>query len=824
MNIPSKSVKVEIKPVVWKKDSSGKFLLDSNGKKIVDKVGNEVTKTEDYSFVAVITKVESQEVTNPIHVELEDVKNTEIVIGAPGHGTTSGSTGATSSPPIVLPPQPPPPSVVLDDNNWTVVKPANDSRLIYLANSLQGGNDAAARAVKNNRGYYLPSDPEIGPDPMNPVGPIVAYETPLEACKMFRGRKYSGDRPDGYPNNGSVTTSCPDWIMFRRGGEWTFDKQYETAWGPQIRNIGSMIGQWVQSKNMFSYDQGGPMGRPNQPYVIGAWGPSSEPRPILRRNGATLNGNITIGAGSHGRILSLHLQGEKGNRDVAGSASVGWTTAGDVPNHVADDLVMEDCLINGSLGAVNIGHPNIIFRRCVITGAWNNQSHVQGAFINNPDRDFVFEECVFDRNGYKENPNEPTTWTAKMISSLSRGELPVGTGVQPTRTWFDRNLYLSSYNSMTLRGCIISRGGGGSSVQMREGGLCERNLFIWCQQSLGIPHPESNTSRVKSSIIKQNVVLHDDHMLPPGGWGTGFGVGGASDDVVILDDNIIAHFHRAVNGGESLMISGKSSSGTDPARAASPLQKGVVINNDILHLFGTGGILVERSISQAYQYTINNAMVMNNKISTTRLLSGQGDGSRPNTFTYSGNKYHSSGSQSTQFIRQWTGADYRSFPTSVDLNGWKSSGFDSDVVSIESDFSRFKSDVGWTNPERDIVSYMQSIDSSYVADENVHVDEDTTGTKQVNRRRVWEVLIDPSFGLVGPGWYDPQGMTEARAKNIARRYHAFITFIQRAKMNRKGAWDSRYTAEAVNNYVREGFGKPRITGPYATKMSDVQNY
>jgi len=220
---------------------------------------------------------------------------------------------------------------------------------------------------------------------------------------------------------------------------------------------------------------------------------------------------------------------------------------------------------------------------------------------------------------------------------------------------------------------------------------------------------------------------------------------------------------------------------------------------------------MERSASQAYGYTVDNAKVMNNKVSVNRLLSGQGDGSRPKMFFYSGNKYHSTGATTNHFIKQWTGADYRFFPTNTDLNGWKSSGFDLDVESVESDFSRFKTSAGWTNPERDIVSYMGSIDPTYVPNEEIYVDDDCSGEKQASRRKVWEVMTT-------------NGLSEPQSRLIARRYHAFVTFINRAKANRKGAWDSRYTAEAVNNYMREGFGKPRITGPYATKMSDVQNY
>lgn len=824
------SIKIEIRPVVWKKDSQGKLLFDENGKKIVDRSGSQVLKTEDHSYVAVITKTDTSEIEDFVEVELIDPKNTDITISVPSSGVTGvqgnqgaqgpqagqGTTGSQGSQGMVVNPSPSPTN--LDDEKWTVLKPSSDSRLIYVSNESQGGNDINARAVKNSRGYYLPSDPEIGPDPTNPIGPIVAYATPFEASKMFRGRKYSNDRADGYPNHGNATNPCPDWIMFRRGGEWSFDKEVPTAWGPQIRNIGAMIGNWVQGKNMFSYDQGGIMGRSSsEPYVITAWGPSSEPRPIMRRTGATQGGSLLLGGGSHGRIVSLHIDGEKNASTMSGHGLVGWTTAGDIPNHVANDLVIEDCYINGSLGAVNIGQPNATFRRCVITNSWNGSGHNQGVFISNPDRDFIFEECIFDRNGYKENPNHPQTWTGKITSSLSAGELPVGTGVQPTRTWFDRNLYLSSYNSMIIRGCIISRGGGGSSVQMREGGLCERNLFIWCQQSLGIPHPESTTSRVKSSLVKKNLVLHDDHFLPPGGWGTGFGVGGSDDDAVVVDDNIFAHFHRGTNGGESIGISGKSQSGTDPARIGRPLLKAIVKDNAIFHENGVGGIIVERSSSQVYPYVVLEAKIVNNKISAISKLNGQGDGTRPSTFVYSGNKYHSSGNSANHFIKQWTGSDYRIFATFSDLNGWKSSGFDGDVNSVETSFSNFKNLVGWSAPERDIVSYMMSVDPTYVPNEDVHVDEDCLGPKQLNRQKVWQVL---STGITG----SYTALPEAQSKLIARRYHAFITFINRAKANRKGAWNPNYTAEAVNNYIREGFGKEPVLGPYVSKIEDIKNY
>jgi hypothetical protein len=179
----------------------------------------------------------------------------------------------------------------------------------------------------------------------------------------------------------------------------------------------------------------------------------------------------------------------------------------------------------------------------------------------------------------------------------------------------------------------------------------------------------------------------------------------------------------------------------------------------------------------------------------------QGNSSKPATFTYSGNRFHST---TTNGLFRWgwesngTGI-WRNAPyTDGTFSQWQAAGYDADG-SFTADFAAFKSAAGWTAPERDIVSYMQSVDPTYVVNEDVYVDEESTVTQDV-RQKVWEVLSDPAKA-------GNLAMSTDRAKQVARRYHAFITFIQRAKENRKGAWDTRWTAEAVNNYIREGFGK-----------------
>ena len=78
---------------------------------------------------------------------------------------------------------------------------------------------------------------------------------------------------------------------------------------------------------------------------------------------------------------------------------------------------------------------------------------------------------------YTSRPPDPASSTPPLY--------PAPHGVQPLRTYFDRNLYLSSYDSMTLRGNIISRGGGGSSVQMRKVALPSETCSSGTSRPLG---------------------------------------------------------------------------------------------------------------------------------------------------------------------------------------------------------------------------------------------------------------------------------------------------------------------------------------------------
>jgi hypothetical protein len=699
---------------------------------------------------------------------------------------------------------------------------AIDSRIVYVA---ANGDDAAAAQAKG-RGFYLPGDPEIGSDPTQPVGAVVAYASYAAA----RARMRDGE---------------PDWLLFLRGDTFS---SFDPAWTSEVVQV------W---RGRSAAERA----------VVAAYGDPNLPRPIL------LSGQMASASDRKrafffvraGLCMVASLEPRWSGDLSAGSGPALISIRG--TDTSANDILLEDIFFRGSAGVVQ--GQRLTLRRCVIADAFNTGSgHAQGMFDGG--NGLVVEECVFDRNGYKEDPNNPFTWTR----SVSANGMAAGTGLQPRRDFFCRNMYLTGAPAVppTLRGNIISRGAGGGSVQMRDGGIAERNLFIWNEQALLTSHgqqayytpqpsrpnwigfnstekkyrfnsqtqefdPNGDILRVPTpgvdfplpagavryhvdAAISDNLLMHDDHMLPPGGWGIGFQARGTRYLSVI--GNILAHFHRGPNShwpGSGLGGIPENNSDYYPYPTTT-LATGIFTDNAVLREQGgnssVGGLLnlgggAPLAISafvggNAIAGTLNAPKVVQNRLLTS-------DDHEIGTAAVGGNLYLGTGATPFQYRRPDGTIAQGSFSQYRSDTGWEPES------AYFTSLSSLAAAAGWTAPERDIVSYMQSIDPTYVPDENVTVDH---GVPAENRRpnapRVWEVLTSTAYGgHAAPWWGDALGGDVANAKLTARRYHAFLTFIERAKANRKGAWDPRYTAEAVNNYMREGFGKQPVSGPYDTR-------
>ena len=675
---------------------------------------------------------------------------------------------------------------------WTELTPSADSRLIYVATD---GDDVAAANV-HGRGYYLPSDPEIGADPTNPVGPIVAYKSLWRAETRLRRTTYlyqSGttDVYGGWSRwiqlnaIGQSHRGFPDWLLLQRGDTFGYSTEGRSGCGdlPYATNVCSDSALWLRGQN------GGLLrGRSeSEPIVITAWGNPALERPV--RANISISGHTT-----NMRVVSIQFTG-----DIYLGTSI--------DNYHAEDILIEDCRMRQG-GYANIGsYVNCKMRRCVISGGYNPNAHNQGMFLANidtnvgvyPTDSWLIEECVFDRNGYKENPFDATKWTAGVVSPLDGQQYAPGLGAQPLRTYFDRNIYVATEHTenkaqITLRGNIFSRNGGGGSVQMRQGGVVDRNLFMWNEDA-------GFVQGGLGGLYKDNVILHDDHMLPPGGWGKAIGMWNSnfnsnSNPLYVMDGNVAAHFHRSSNGPGGF-FSGIFTYRTPEEEEANveygSQRNGTVkiLNNTLYRNETTRGLSIEFTSAPMVEIAGNEIAVLSGTVIQGAIAANATAGGMP--YDIDGNLYHSQ--SATPFGGNRTFAQWQALRSDLD-----------DSSSFLSDFVAFKAAAGWTAPERDIVSYMQSVDPTYVVNEDVYIDEDAD-IKQADRQKVWEVMASSGGGA----------MSEVQAKLTARRYHAFVTFIQRAKENRKGAWDSRWTAEAVNNYIREGFGKPPVTGPYDSR-------
>ena len=645
------------------------------------------------------------------------------------------------------------------DEGFTELVPSADSRLIYVAND---GDDVAASNVYG-RGYYLPSDPEIGPDPTNPVGPIVAYATPDHGWSRIRHNKWLSESGnfDTYQYPGTQythsTLGFPDWILYKRGDTFATGKGNRAFYNnyPDGGGWGGRHGAWAGRSA-------------SEPGVMTAWGTPTDPRPVF-------TGNLGPGPTDvHIRYVSL---------DVLGSMAFASYSLFD---RYDEDVLVEDCrakTFGGNNVNVNVG---LRYRRCAVSGTFNASAHNQGLFISSyggeggwiqnaaPDQggspltDVVFEECVFDRNGYKEDPYDASTWTAAIWGGNGVSAVSPGLGVQPRRTYFDRNIYVSTgagpdrLASVTLRGCLFSRAGGGGSVQMRQGGVVDRCVWVGDLDAGFIGNGDGiykDCLRLGSEIFHNQSYYNSGFLINknadqwPNTWGS------------VIDGCIVAGGTASGRPAFNLQLGATNISSVNVA----------VVNTDVVR-HGPSGV------SSAF--------------SSTPFASATLDNNR----------------------------EYINDPASSGWNG---------VASMDCNAAAAVFGAG-SDPCRDIVSYMASVDPDYASllatdpatnpnhPENVHVDEDCT-VKQADRvlvRDVWthNLSEDRSATL------NRSALTDADARLLARRYHAFLTFIERAKDNRKHAWDSRWTADALNTYIREGVGKTAVAGPYTASLADIPSY
>jgi len=323
--------------------------------------------------------------------------------------------------------------------------------------------------------------------------------------------------------------------------------------------------------------------------------------------------------------------------------------------------------------------------------------------------------------------------------------------------------------------------------------VCERNLFLMNEKGVIMGGSQDSPPHHDDGLVIDNVFLHDEHFVPPGGFTNAVTAEWYTRDLIVKD-NIVARYMSSYGVAGPIDVSGKMYySDAQPEAFARfigvvgneldidggkyPMRVRNYTGTDILDLVFTGNTIWKGSQLDDNP-NFRPWMVYSEFFDPSANRSDE-------PWDWSGNDYGSS----------IPGANFRLPNNEVDLAAWQAAGYDSGST-LHPDRAALEAAAGWTDPDRSILTYMQAVDPTYVVNEDVYVDDGSSGQKQAVRQKVWEVIA-PNVG-------------EATAKLIARNYHAFLAFIEKARNNRKGAWDSRWTADAVNNYIREGFGKAPV--------------
>jgi hypothetical protein len=346
-----------------------------------------------------------------------------------------------------------------DADGWTVFTPSADSRIVYIS---QGGSDASGQV-------YAPTDAAIGGDPFNPVGAVNAFETYAAAYALTR-------------------SGSPDWILLRRGDEFTF-------------SLGSSIHSGRAT---------------NEPFLIGAYGPSGR-CPVVKTGSNQAFGLSDLQYFAlFGIDFYAHTRDPDGPDYVDGTGSSGFRLVAGSGHSLTGVLFegskfrfYQNNSVQKYLGTAT-GDFNI--RRCLFTDNYSESSHSQGLYTSGVDG-FTLEENIFIHNG----------WYTQQLGGGNEQD-----GGQATM--FNHNTYFTDGTNVTFsENMFLIPSSCGTKWTANDGFVAENiildnNLFVDGEVAIGMGGNTTEPLRFKNPIVRNNVITNIGRSQPTGrtlGWGIG---------------------------------------------------------------------------------------------------------------------------------------------------------------------------------------------------------------------------------------------------------------------------------------------------------------
>ena len=731
--------------------------------------------------------------------------------------------------------------------DFTQYLDSTDSNIIYIS---EDGNDATGQPYNSNT---------VGSDPTQPSISVQPYRT-------FE-----------YVWANVVRNNKKDWVLFRRGdtfilsdsgGLLTWGTRFAKTSDPSLAPVGNLIGAYGPST-----DERPIIKSSNSPVMFSAFAQREDNK---LWNLAVVSLDLRIDTDDQtndvksGTIFSLKGVSNITVEDCVlngGNEMQSWNATDSDLVYNASNITFNRCVMQNSYDSTSHnqgmfigGADGVTIKECV----FDNNGYKQN--VNKP------SIWVGRASPHPEEQGAPS----------SKQYIEEGHGIQPKRDWFSRNIYASAYYNLSVLGNIFTRSASGQ--QFRSGGLIERNVFLCNSEGISntpqanleyLESAEYNKNLVMLSDITDstgsnnllggistldtNFVTVDDNIgkefyrasngLQALGYRSYSGNPAFTLYQSTQTNNIVhlksgCNFSHIVNipvGNTSNRIENLSGSGnqfiiedtnkeyietnvSEPASPGSALPYTYVWDNNHYlnatnNYFSVNNSRGSYSTWQSYGFDENSTSYssLSNMASALGWVDNDPDfGWERNILSYMkviDNAYVEDVNVTTDVL---TSNPRASAPKVKDVLRWgtldvyKGSGYQvGDTFKVTQNGDDILTITVTDITEKDGVTGIISRTDTTVIDPN-YLQRDTTSIS----------FAPVSVNGTGATTSRNNFFSDAIAEDWAKQYHAFSVFIPRAKLNRYGSWDSNYTADALNTYIREGYGKTSVGGGYSESIEN----
>ncbi|WP_073602215.1 hypothetical protein [Vibrio aerogenes] len=606
-----------------------------------------------------------------------------------------------------------------------------------------------------------------GTDPMHPnEAAIQAFADMSNTANDIRLKTHLTTAREMDPEQ--VAGGYPDWFLFKRGSKHT---RFDTK----------LFGGRSEA----------------EPMVVAAYGNNTDGRAVFDV-GENLNPLRYIDRDRKTHWIHLHLFSIEFNEMGIGAYKFHEDMSANGEGPVT--MVVEDCKINHVNGnAIGYLPAKSMVYRSVITNGWYEPGHNQGYYTSGESR-AIIEDTIFYKNGYKEDPY---------------------LYANPRRDVFSRNIYQGGGQQMGhVYRNIISADGASGGPQMRYGGLLEKSLIIeGTFYAATNSNHDATTWMERDGQIGQSAVVRDNVQLiyqngqkynpekptsdlrSQPGWG--FGLQGASFGSEIKG-NIIssAMLHDELTdigyAGPSKdkyysygdyafrLVPEIYTSQSEDAVAKQFFMKDNTIEDNIFYrtrttLLHSGDAKNVSNIVFRNNVGVNYDSIALDQVAISKYINPD----------YPRDPITSTDEVSVEHNRFYTRMKDRKLPFVKNNEVYRS-------IEFADAIKKAKEVEGWTDPDRTLKRYVTEKLGLQLLDWD---DDKILPAEEIAKHRD---AGEP---------YDPTGMKTFMAIATNMRFGGKKPVPSCGKPDMTGdyAWDSKFTAISVVNWIREGFGQSQLT-------------